>query len=147
MIRKSNLLNTQLLDELKPFFILLFPKYSIAPGWYSLLLASVIGLRVLIVFITWWKIYISLSEVSKKLKLWLINHRISLPILDELIACFELTHIFRGQIYYQRPHNFVWKFNSKVEIPKDEHLIMIFETVFLNIFSTLLSLPCLGLHP
>jgi hypothetical protein len=24
---------------------------------------------------------------------------------------------------------------------------MIFETVFLNIFSTLLSLPCLGLHP
>ena len=51
----------------------LLPEYAVAPSGDSLLLASVIDLRPLIVLVSWGKVYVALGEVSVELVLELVG--------------------------------------------------------------------------
>ena len=75
MIRKYAFLRahqSQLLDFLVVIPRLL-PEYAVAPSGDSLLLASVVHLRPLIVLVSWGKVNVALGEVSVELVLELIG--------------------------------------------------------------------------
>jgi hypothetical protein len=75
MIRKYAFLRAHQ-SQLRDLLVIiprLLPEYAVAPSGDSLLLASVIDLRPLIVLVSWGKVYVALGEVSVELVLELVG--------------------------------------------------------------------------